>query len=142
MSSKLAIDLNEAARDLLRAKRPAEVPAAVEYRAEQDSDPIERPYFVLLTEGLRVRGGVLWDGELVLRMRVLSDDTTATAAAGWHQASARLLRDEFAALRSAMQAKGYVFRFFRAGEYEDAADGKDGRRYEQRWKVQLCTALP
>ena len=140
MSSKLAMDLYEVVRDWLLANRPAGVPASVAYRAAQDTAPVERPYFAALCENVVERGKIT-RGELVLRMRTLADDTTATDAAAWHQASARALRGNFDALKSALQAKGYWLRTLRARDYEDLPDGKLGRRYERRWAFSIQTEM-
>ena len=142
MSSKVTIDLNAAVRDWLSAHRPAVVPATVLYRAEQDTGMIERPYFVVACEGDRTRSVVLHDGELVLRMRVRDDDTAAADAAAWLQASVAAIGENFAALKSMLEGKGYFLRLLRARDYADAADGTDGRSYEQRWGYQVQTGMP
>lgn len=137
-------DLCTVVRDWLLANRPAGVPEAVAIRAAGDTAAVERPYVVVMCDGVRIEHGLLVTGDLVLRMRTQADEQTAAAAARWHRELVGALRgsEGFDDLQVAMQERGYWLRPMVAGEYEDAKDGRRGRRYEQRWKVWVQTGLP
>jgi len=133
-------------RDWLVANRPASVPEEVAIRAAGDTAAVERPYCVVLCDGVRNQSKELVRGELVLRMRTQADEQTAAQAATWHHELVRELKKEesFRAIVEAMQALGYWLRppSLVAGEYVDEKDGTRGRRYEQRWGWFVQTSLP
>lgn len=144
MSDPTAVpnDLNEVVRDYLAAHRPAGVPAALPYRAAQDTAAVERPFMVSLCEGVRVENHLLVMGTLVLRMKTRADEQAAADAATWHRLSVALIRGNLEDLTAAMQAKGWWLVRLTPGEYDDAPDGRRGRMYEQRWDFEVQTGLP
>lgn len=126
--------LTQAVAAVLRAAEIEGLPEGFTIRASGDTEPVERPYLVALTEDGTSPHPALRRVTLVLRLRTRADEQDSAESSAWHGAALGWLMENPAALHATLLPLGLrLMKFFNEGFLDGLDDEERGREYDQRW---------